>query len=86
MIRLVDTESGRPVTERQVCFRQHGHNLALRYHGAGIYVLPESEKKDGKLTVAARGYLETEVEICSVELTGRYPEVHVALIPIRTEL
>lgn len=83
MIRLVDTTSGRPVTERQVFFRQHGQNLTLRCRGAGIYVLLDSEKKDGKFTIAARGYLETEVEIRSEELTGRYPEVYVALIPVR---
>lgn len=85
MIRLVDTASGHPVTERQVIFRRHGQNLTLLYRGAGIYVLLDSEEKDGKLTVAARGYLETEVEIRFEELTGRYPEVYVALIPIRTD-
>lgn len=85
MIRLVDTKDWRPVTERTVFFRRHGQNLALHYHGAGIYVLLDSEKRDGNLTIAARGYLETEVEIRSEELTGRYPEVYVALIPVQID-
>lgn len=85
MIRLVDTTVGCPVTERRVLFMQNGKRIAFHSRGAGAYVLINGGRKDGKLTVAVRGYLETVVDIRYEELTGRYPEVYVALIPERPE-
>ena len=83
MIKLVDTTIGCPVTERQVQFAQNGRTLSLFPRGVGVYVLLNGERKDGRVTIAVRGYLETAVDIRYGELTGRYPEVYVALIPDR---
>ncbi len=83
MIRLVDTTIGCSVTERRVLFMQNGQRLAFHSRGAGAYVLINGGRKDRKLTVAVRGYLETAVDIRYEELKGRYPEVYVALIPER---
>lgn len=83
VIRLVDTTVGAPVTEQQVLFLRNGQTLPLHFRSAGVYVLLNGERKDGRIKVVARGYLETEVDIRYGELTGRYPEVYVALIPER---
>lgn len=83
VVWLLDTTTGCPVTEQQVLFVQDGQTLPFHFRGAGVYVLLDGERKDGKMTVAVRGYLETAVDIRYGELTGRYPEVYVALIPDR---
>lgn len=81
VVRLVDTTVGCPVAERQVRFWEDGRELSFLYRGAGVYVLVNEGRKDRKLTVVVRGYLETVVEIRYAELTGTYPEVYVELIP-----
>lgn len=83
VVRLVDTTVGCPVTQRQVRFRQDGREVAFLPKGAGTYVLVNAGRKDGELSVAVRGYLETAVNIRYEELSERYPEVYVELIPER---
>ncbi len=83
VIRLVDTTVGCPVTERQVLFRENGRTLSFLSRGAGTYVLVNGERKDRRILITVRGYLETTADICYEALTGRYPEVYVELIPER---
>lgn len=81
VVRLVDVTNGCPVKERQVLFSQNGQAISLFFRGPGIYVLINGGRKNGKLTVAVRGYLETTVDIRYEKMTGRYPELYVQLIP-----
>lgn len=83
VVRLVDTTVGCPVTQRQVRFFQNGREVVFFHKGAGTYVLINAGRWDGSLLVAVRGYLETAVDIRYAELTGRYPEAYVELIPER---
>lgn len=83
VVRLVDTTNGFPVTERRVFFAQNGRNLSFLSKGEGTYILINGEREDRRLTIAVRGYLETEVEIRYEELPVSCPQVDVELIPER---
>ncbi len=83
VVRLVDTTVGCPVTQRQVSFWQNGQEIVFLPREAGTYVLVNAGRKDGKLAISVRGYLQTAVDICYGKLAERYPEVYVELIPER---
>ncbi len=81
VIRLVDTTNGCPVNERRILAAADGRKLTFLCKGEGTYVLLNEGRKDRKLSILVRGYLEAVVEICYEELAENCPEVYVELIP-----
>lgn len=85
VIRLVDTTNGCPVNERRILAAAGGHKLTFLFKGEGTYVLVNEGRKDRRLSILVRGYLEAVVEICYEELDKNCPEVYVELIPERPQ-
>ncbi len=81
VVRLLDTTTGKPAAQRQVAFLADGSVMAMQERDTGLYVLLNRGRNDMHLTVQAKGYLETSVDICYANLSERYPEVEIPLIP-----
>lgn len=81
IIRLIDTTTGYPVTERQVIFTEDGIPVAFLGKEDGVYVGMNMGKTDRELRVKVKGYLETDFSVIYADMLGRYPEVLVYLIP-----
>lgn len=81
VVRLLDTTTGQPAAQRQVAFLADGRVITLQERDTGLYILLNQGRNDMRFTVQAKGYLETSVDICYAELSERYPEVEIPLIP-----
>lgn len=81
IIRLIDTTTGYPVTERQVIFSENGIPVAFLAKEDGVYVGMNMGKTDRELRVQVKGYLECDFSVIYADMVGRYPEVLVYLIP-----
>lgn len=81
VVRLLDTTTGQPAAQRQVAFLTDGRVINLQERDTGLYILLNHGRNDMRFTVQAKGYLETSVDICYADLSERYPEVEIPLIP-----
>ena len=81
VVRLLDTTTGQPAAQRQVAFFADGCVTALLERDTGTYILLNHGRNDMRLTVRAKGYLEYSMDIRYADLSERYPEVEIPLIP-----
>lgn len=79
--RLLDTTTGRLVTERIRLFKRDGTIFTPQPRGDGIFVLVNTGRKDFDLSVEIRGYEPQVVPIRYEELDERLPFVDIHLIP-----
>lgn len=82
IVRLVDTTTGLPVTEKQVVFRENGRVLALLARGDGTYILLNHGRADTGLEVSVVSYETAKVKVAYESLDGSYPAVTIPLIPV----
>ncbi len=81
IVRLIDTTTGLAVESHQVMFYENGSQVTYVRKEDGVYVGMNMGRTDRELLVRVKGYLDTRVEVRYAELTGRYPEIFVNLIP-----
>ena len=81
VVRLIDTTTGYPVTERQVMFYENDRPVSFVRKSDGVYVSMNRGRKDCVLRVQAKGYLEETIRVCYADLAGKYPEIFLNLIP-----
>lgn len=79
-VRLIDTTTGNPVTEKQAIFRTGGEILSLLDRG-GAYILINRGRVNMELQVEVRGYLTQSVLVDYEELSKREPLIEIPLIP-----
>lgn len=81
-VRLIDTTTGNPVTEKQAIFRTGGEILTLLDRG-GAYILINRGRVNMELQVDVRGYLPQTVLVDYEKLSVREPLIEVPLIPVK---
>lgn len=81
IVRLVETTSGRMVSQRQVIFKSDGQIVPFLRRDEGVYVLLNHGRQDIVLDVSVLGYLPTSVEVKYEDLSEVFPEIEVPLIP-----
>lgn len=82
IIRLLDTTTGLPITEKQVLFRINGKVVSLSARDDGIYILLNHGRQDMELEVSVVSYETVQVQVCYERLSSNYPTVTIPLIPI----
>lgn len=81
IVRLVDTTTGKKIPQRQVTFKAENQILAFQRRDEGVYVLLNHGRADMVLDISVIGYLPMQLQVCYEELSPRFPEVEVPLIP-----
>lgn len=79
-VRLIDTTTGNPVTEKQVIFRTGGEILSLLERGE-TYILINRGRVNMELQVEVKGYLTETVIVDYEQLSKREPLIELPLIP-----
>lgn len=81
IVRLVDTTTGRRVTQRQVIFQTAGQVLPFLQRDDGVYILLNHGRSDMVLEITATGYLPVRLQVHYEELSANFPEIEAPLIP-----
>lgn len=81
IVHLVDTTTGEPISQKQVIFHEDGHVLTLLQRNAGFYVLLNHGRTDTQIAVDAEGYLPSVVDVCYSDLSEKYPQIDIPMIP-----
>ena len=81
IVRLVDTTTGKKVGQKQIIFKSENQMLVFQRRDEGVYVLLNHGREDMTLEICAEGYLPMRKKICYEELSPKFPEVEVPLIP-----
>jgi len=81
IVRLVETTTGRMVSQRQVVFKSDGQIVPFLRRDEGVYVLLNHGRQDMVLEVTVLGYLPTSVDVKYEDLSEVFPEIEVPLIP-----
>ena len=81
VVRLIDTTTGYPVTERRVMFYEDDRPVTYVGKGEGVYISLNHKREDRLLRVCVKGYLEEKVKIQYAQLSSKYPEIFIELIP-----
>jgi hypothetical protein len=83
-IKLLDTTTGKSITERNVKFLEEGKVVPFIYKGSGIYILMNTERKDTMYEIHAYGYEVNMVSVAYGESNRPYQMAEVSLIPEET--
>lgn len=81
IVRLVDTTTGRMVSQRQVIFKSDGQIVPFLRRDEGVYVLLNHGRRDVVLDVSVLGFLPMSVDVKYEDLSEVFPEIEVPLIP-----
>ena len=81
VVWLIDTTTGYPIREHQVMFRENGQPTRFIRKEDGLYISMNHGREDRTLQVNVKGYQEEKIKICYAELSEKYPEVFLNLIP-----
>lgn len=80
-LRLLDTASGRPVSDRNLSLRRDGKPVHPMVKDDGTLVFMDEDRTDFELEVRAGGFEPRTVRVCYGELDARLPMLDVQLIP-----
>ncbi|MBQ7955240.1 MAG: hypothetical protein IJ282_05770 [Lachnospiraceae bacterium] len=81
IVRLVDTTTGKRVGQKQIVFKIENQIIPFLRRDEGLYILLNQGRNDMVLEISAVGYLPIKQKICYEELSPKFPEVEVPLIP-----
>lgn len=81
IVRLLDTTTGRNISERNVCFVCDDALIPFVYKGGGVYILIDSGKRDATYTIRVFGYEEETISVEYGESEKKIQSREVSLIP-----
>ena len=80
-VRLMDTTTGRDVTEPDVRFYKDNRLLSVMRKGDGIYVIVNEGREDFPMQIFVRGYDPYDIQVSYEQLDPRLPTLDIFLMP-----
>ncbi|MBO4900806.1 MAG: hypothetical protein J5509_11015 [Lachnospiraceae bacterium] len=80
-IRLIDTTTGKEFDDTDVRFVKDGLALKPLYKGLGMWAFTGESREDFSMTIEARGFDKTELNVCYETLDPKLPMCDVFLMP-----
>ncbi len=80
-VRLIDTTTGRELTENDVRFLKDGRFIHPIRKGNGLYVFVNSSREDFPMQIDAHGYDPCDIEVDFDALDPRLPMADIFLMP-----
>lgn len=84
IVILIDTTTGRNVSERKVCFKENGRIVPFLYKGGGVYILVDSGHTNTEYAIQVAGYEDTRISVEYGESEKKVQTREVSLIPKET--
>ena len=81
VVRLIDTTTGREISERNVCFKEEERLAPFLYKGDGTYILMNSIRASTTYTIQVFGYEDAMISVEYGESTNKYLMKEVPMIP-----
>lgn len=80
-VALMDTTTGRGVTEPDVRFLRDGRMIPVMRKGEGLYIIVNEGREDFPMRIEVYGYDPKDVTVCYEQLDPRLPTLDVFLMP-----
>ena len=80
-VRLIDTTTGKELSENNITFSRDGNILRPIKKGDGVYVFVNIGREDFLMQIKAYGYDDMDVKVTYEQLDPRLPMIDVFLMP-----
>ncbi|MCR5510442.1 MAG: hypothetical protein K6F54_05780 [Lachnospiraceae bacterium] len=80
-VRLIDTTTGKELDDTDVRFIRDGNLQRPLYKGLGMWAFTGESRDDFSMTIEARGFDKTELNVCYETLDPKLPICDVFLMP-----